>query len=79
VSGYEQFLEIIADRDVPEHAEISYWCGGYFDPEWFDPLIADTDVRNPLRTNVKRRLYQSKLTRLKNRWQGRVASALNMG
>lgn len=32
VSGYDRFLEIIADREDPEHAETIRWCGGYFDP-----------------------------------------------
>lgn len=60
VSGYERFLEIIADRDDPEYAETISWCGGYFNPEWFDLSIVDKDVRNALRPNVKRRLYQPK-------------------
>lgn len=60
VSGYERFLEIIADRDDPEYAETISWCGGYFDPEWFDLSIVDMDVRNALCSNVKRRLYQPK-------------------
>ncbi|MBB4226905.1 DNA-binding transcriptional MocR family regulator [Rhizobium mongolense] len=58
VSGYERFLEIIADREDPEYAETIRWCGGCFDPEWFDLSIADKDLRNALRSNVKRRLYQ---------------------
>ncbi|NSZ60037.1 plasmid pRiA4b ORF-3 family protein (plasmid) [Agrobacterium tumefaciens] len=60
VSGYERFREIIADRDDPEYAETIRWCGGYFDPEWFDRSVVDKDVRNALRSNVKRRLYQPK-------------------
>lgn len=60
MSGYERFLEIIADREDPEYDETIRWCGGYFDPEWFDLSIADKDLRNALRSNVKRRLYQPK-------------------
>jgi len=60
VSGYERFLEIIADRGDPEYAETLRWCGGYFDPEWFDQSMTDKDVRNALHPNVKRRLYQPK-------------------
>jgi hypothetical protein len=60
VSGYERFLEIIADRDDPEYAETIRWGGGYFDPEWFDLSIVDKDLRNALRSNAKRRLYQPK-------------------
>ncbi|MGV1886593.1 IS1096 element passenger TnpR family protein, partial [Rhizobium sp. 23-156E] len=60
VSGYERFLEIIADREDPEYDETIRWCGGYFDSEWFDLSTADKDLRNALRSNVKRRLYQPK-------------------
>lgn len=60
VSGYERFLEIIADREDPEYDETIRWCGGYFDPVWFDLSTADKDLRNALRSNVKRRLYQPK-------------------
>ncbi|NSZ66086.1 plasmid pRiA4b ORF-3 family protein (plasmid) [Agrobacterium tumefaciens] len=60
VSGYEQFLEIIADKEDPEYAETIRWCGGYFDPEWFDLSMVDKDLRNALRSRVKRRLYQPK-------------------
>lgn len=42
--GYERLLEIIAGRDDPEYAETIRWCGGYFEPEWFDLSIADKDV-----------------------------------
>lgn len=56
--GYERFLEIMSDETDPEHTETKRWCGGYFDPEWFDLTVVDKDVRNALRANVKRRLYQ---------------------
>ncbi len=58
VAGYERFLETIGDRDDPEYAETLRWCGGHFDPEWFDLTDVDKDVRNALRANVRRRLYQ---------------------
>lgn len=60
ISGYEQFLEVINDPENPEHAQIKHWCGGYFDPEWFDLPTVDKDVRNALKPNVKRRLHQPK-------------------
>lgn len=60
ISGYERFLEIIADREDPEYAETIRWCGGYFDPEWFDLSVVDKDLRNALRSTVKRRPYQPK-------------------
>jgi len=34
------------------------WCGGHFDPEWFDLDRVDKDVRNALKPNVKRPLHQ---------------------
>ncbi|MBC7282134.1 plasmid pRiA4b ORF-3 family protein [Hoeflea sp.] len=58
VPGYERFLEIISDRDDPEYVETFQWCGGYFDPAWFDLALADKDTRSALRADVKRRLHQ---------------------
>ena len=60
VSGYERFLEIMSDKTDPEHTDTKRWCGGHFDPEWFDLGVVDKDVRNALRTNIKRRPYQPK-------------------
>lgn len=60
VSGYERFLEIIADPDDPEFEGTIRWCGGHFDPEWFDLAMTDKDLRNALRSNARRRLYQPK-------------------
>src|SRR5271169_3728345 len=58
VSGYEAFLAIMADPNDQEYAETKRWCGGHFDPEWFDLGVTDKDVKNALRTNVRRRLHQ---------------------
>ncbi|WP_400770718.1 plasmid pRiA4b ORF-3 family protein [Methylosinus sporium] len=58
--GYENFLGIISDRKHPEYRETLTWCGGHFDPEWFDLAIVDKDVRSALRPGVKRRLHQPK-------------------
>jgi hypothetical protein len=60
VSGYENFLTIMADPNDQEYAETKRWCGGHFDPEWFDLGVTDKDVKNALRTNVRRRLHQPK-------------------
>ena len=49
VSGYEAFLEIMSDPLDAEHTEMKRWCGGHFDPEWFDLGWVDRDVRNALR------------------------------
>jgi hypothetical protein len=35
--GYEEFLEVIADRSHPEHEHFLQWAGGAFDAEEFDP------------------------------------------
>jgi hypothetical protein len=64
VDGYERFLAIMADRNDLEHAEIKRWCGGHFDPDWFDVTLTDHDVRNALRANVRRRLHQPKPGRI---------------
>ncbi|HEU0145995.1 MAG TPA: plasmid pRiA4b ORF-3 family protein [Bradyrhizobium sp.] len=58
--GYETFLEIMADRAHPEHADMKRWCGGHFDPNWFDLDLTNKDVRTALKPNVRRRLHQSK-------------------
>lgn len=56
--GYEQFLAVIADPKHPEHADMMRWCGGHFDPAWFDLARVDKDVRNALKANVRRPLHQ---------------------
>jgi hypothetical protein len=60
VSGYERFLAIMADPEDPEHDETRIWCGGHFDPEWFDLALTDKDVRNALKPSIRRRLHQPK-------------------
>ena len=58
--GYEHFLDIMANADHPEHADMKAWCGGHFDPEWFDVERVDRDMRNALRKDPKRRRHQPK-------------------
>ena len=60
IGGYERFLAAMADRNDPEHAAMKQWCGGHFDPDWFDLEHTDKDVKNALRANVRRRLHQPK-------------------
>jgi hypothetical protein len=60
VGGYERFLATMTDRKNPEHANMKRWCGGHFDPDWFDLSLTDKDVKNALRANVRRRLHQPK-------------------
>jgi len=64
IGGYERFLAIMADRDDEEHVETRRWCGGHFDPEWFDLALTDKDVKNALKPNVRRRLHQPKPKRI---------------
>jgi hypothetical protein len=63
--GYRNFLTIMADPQDPEHVDMKRWCGGHFDPAWFDLELTDKDVRNALRPNVRRRLHQPKPKRAK--------------
>jgi hypothetical protein len=57
-SGYQEFLEALLDRNHEEHARMARWCGGHFDPEWFDLELINKDVERALKPNAKRRLHQ---------------------
>ena len=35
--GYRQFLKAVSYHNAAGHDEMLEWCGGWFDPEWFDP------------------------------------------
>lgn len=63
VGGYQRFLDVMADPSDPEHAVLKRWCGGHFDPEWFDLARTDKDVRAALKLNVRRRLHQPRAGR----------------
>lgn len=65
VPGYERFLDVMADPSDPEYADTKRWCGGHFDPAWFDLATVERDVRNALRPNVRRRQFQPKPPRSK--------------
>ncbi|GEM_PF-69955 len=43
VSGYADFLRIIADPADEEHDETLHWVGGTFNPEYFDPSAVHFD------------------------------------
>jgi hypothetical protein len=46
--GYEQFLEAVRDPKHEGHKEWMEWCGGWFEPDWFDPVairFEDPDLR----------------------------------
>ena len=58
ISGYEGFLEILVDPDDPEYADTKRWCGGHFNPDWFDLDQINKDLRNALRSNARRLLNQ---------------------
>lgn len=65
--GYETFLATMADPDAPENTEIRRWCGGHFDPDWFDRAVVDEDLKTALKPNVRRRLHQPKPIRSERR------------
>lgn len=48
VSGYANFVEIIGDRNHPEHVEMLEWAGGLFDPDEFDVKAATKSMRKGL-------------------------------
>lgn len=47
-SGYEEFLETIANPDHEEHEQMLRWVGGKFDPEDFDPGAATKAMKKGL-------------------------------
>ncbi len=58
VSGYADFLAAIADKQHPDHDELTAWYGGPFDPELFDCLETDRYVRSALDRRKRRRPHQ---------------------
>jgi hypothetical protein len=64
--GYAEFLESLADRRHPEHADYKRWVGGHFDPEWFDLSLCDRDVRRALTPDRPIRLKQPRPRRARN-------------
>jgi hypothetical protein len=42
--GYRELLDVLADPAHPEHAERREWLGEDFDPEDFNPAIADATL-----------------------------------
>ena len=41
--GYQDFLKAISDKNDPEHETMLAWCGGQFDPTWFDMELVQFD------------------------------------
>jgi hypothetical protein len=58
VGGYAGFLEIMANRRHPEHADTRRWAGGHFDPQWFDLSLTDRDVRAAITGRRRIRMHQ---------------------
>lgn len=58
--SYDDFLETIRNPEHEDHKAHLRWAGGHFDPEWFDLVLINKDLRNTFRTNVSRRLHQPK-------------------
>ena len=48
VSGYDRFLEIIADPEHEDYDDMVEWIGGKFDPETFDSAQATKGMRQGL-------------------------------
>lgn len=48
IGGYEHFLEVIADPQHEEHADMREWVGGKFDAEKFDPKAATKAMKKGL-------------------------------
>jgi len=54
IYGYLHFLEVLADPSHEEHAELSEWIGGSFDPEHFDIEATHRELRRLARRRKKR-------------------------
>jgi hypothetical protein len=46
VPGYYNLLEILADPENPEHAEMKEWVGGDYDPEFFSVEECNRQIKN---------------------------------
>lgn len=62
-SGYERFLGALGDPEHEDHRDMKRWCGGHFDPAWFDLALVNKDLAQALKPNVKRRLHQPRPAR----------------
>ena len=58
--AYAEFLDSICDPGHEDHTSNLRWAGGHFDPDWFDRILVNQDLRNTFRSNVRRRLHQPK-------------------
>ena len=58
IGGYDRFLDILRHPSHPEHADMTAWIGGSFDPRAFD--LDDTNARL---ARVKIRHASARLTR----------------
>jgi hypothetical protein len=47
-SGYEEFLEVLADPADEQHQQFVGWIGGTFDPEYFNLEKATKRMRRGL-------------------------------
>ena len=43
--GYDNLLEVLQDRDHPEHEDLSRWAGRGFDPEKFNLALTDAVLK----------------------------------
>jgi len=54
--GYEDLIEIMADKKHPEYKETKSWLGGVFDPEEFDIQYINEELRG-LNDYIKNSMY----------------------
>jgi Plasmid pRiA4b ORF-3-like protein len=62
-SGYERFLDALGDPEHEDHRDMQRWCGGHFDPAWFDLALVNKDLALAFKKNVKRRPHQPRPAR----------------
>jgi hypothetical protein len=52
------FLEIMADPNNHNYRAMKRWCGGHFDPHWFDLQLINKDVQKALTGKRRARRHQ---------------------
>ena len=45
VPGYYNFLDVVSNPDHEEYEEMIEWCGGLFNPEFFDIDVTNTKLK----------------------------------
>ncbi|PIQ09503.1 MAG: hypothetical protein COW71_06050 [Ignavibacteriales bacterium CG18_big_fil_WC_8_21_14_2_50_31_20] len=55
--GYENLIEVMADKKHPEYKETKSWLGGVFDPEEFDIQYINEELKG-LNDYIKNSMYE---------------------